>query len=87
MTMKIEFHDANVFLGLPTRAIHGPVATAAELVAVMDRNDIAMAVAWHVAQRDSSPVVGNELLAREIRGCERLLGAGRLSAVTTQIRA
>jgi len=62
----MKFFDSNCFIGLPTNAILRPVATARELLAAMDRSGIEQALVWHVAQRDASDILGNELLCREL---------------------
>lgn len=68
----MRFFDCNCYIGQPAGG--GPGVSAEELTAAMDRAGIAQALVWHVAQRDLSPVTGNELLARAIAGRERLIG-------------
>lgn len=62
----MEFFDANCFIGLPTLAVHRPVATAADLLAAMDAAGVGQALVWHVAQRDYDATSGNRLLAEAI---------------------
>ena len=81
MSNQLDFFDANCYLGRPTRAVHQPVETAAELLAAMDRAGVQRALAWHVTQRDAHPADGNRLLddaigddaATRLRGCWTIL--------------
>jgi hypothetical protein len=70
----LRFFDCNAFFGLPMKRPLAPVASAAELVAEMDRAGVERALAWHIAQHDASPQAGNALLADEIRDQPRLTG-------------
>jgi hypothetical protein len=71
----MEFFDSNCFFGLPPIKMLRPCPAAAELVGAMDRAGIGKALAWHVAQRDYSDVVGNRLLADAIKPhSDRLYG-------------
>ncbi|NLS77134.1 MAG: amidohydrolase family protein [Chloroflexi bacterium] len=70
----MRFFDCNAFFGLPMKRPLAPVATAEELLAEMDRAGVERALAWHVAQHDASPQMGNELLAKAIAPHPRLVG-------------
>lgn len=71
----MEFFDCNCCIGLPKVAPLRPLATAADLLATMDRAGVARALVWHVAQRDVFAVKGNELLAEAIAPhADRLVG-------------
>jgi len=72
--MNLEFFDINLFLGRPMKAVFRPVSAAGELIRELDRAGIKKALVWHIAQRDYSAAEGNELLSREIKAEERLLG-------------
>jgi len=72
--MTMNLFDSNLCLGRPTRGVYAPAATAVELLAEMDRQGIVRALAWHVAQRDVSPVTGNAMLSEAIAGQPRLYG-------------
>jgi hypothetical protein len=75
-----DFHDANCYIGRPTRAVHAPAETAAALLSALDAAGIAQALAWHVAQRDVHPAEGNRLMADACRGADssRLAGCWTL---------
>jgi len=89
----MRFFDSNCFIGLPKNGIPRPVATARELLAAMDRAGIEQALVWHVAQRDASDVLGNDLLCREVNALtpesrRRLTGCWSiLPPVTNEIPA
>jgi predicted TIM-barrel fold metal-dependent hydrolase len=71
----IRFFDSNVFIGTPMIAgTYAPAESAGKLLETMDKAGIEKAMVWHVAQHDSSPVYGNNLLSEEVSGRERLLG-------------
>ncbi len=71
----MEFFDTNVVLGKPLNdAGYRPAFSAEELLRAMDEQSIAKALVWHVAQLDNFPGEGNQLLADEIAGQERLPG-------------
>ena len=70
----LHFFDCNVFFGLPSGRPLAPVATAEALLAEMDRGGVTQALAWHIAQHDASPQVGNSLLAEAIAPYPRLTG-------------
>jgi uncharacterized protein len=81
----MEFFDCNCYIGLPTNKIQQPVRTADELLAHMDRSGIGKALVWHVAQRDASVEIGNDLLAKAIaphRG--RLAGTWTILPTSTR---
>jgi uncharacterized protein len=72
--MKLDLFDANLYLGLPTKAIHGAVSTATELQAYLKGQGIARALVWNVAQHEVSPVIGNTMLSDAIAGHQNLFG-------------
>ena len=74
MNTPMNLFDANLYLGRPTRGVSAPSATVDELIYELDRQQIARAVVWHVAQRDASPVTGNAMLSEAIAGHTRLYG-------------
>jgi len=71
----LDFFDANCFIGLPSRGLLRPVASAEELLAEMDRSAVSRALVWHVAQLDCGALTGNRLLADAVAGrADRLTG-------------
>ena len=73
--MTLDFFDANVWVGRRTcETVFEPVTSAAQLLADMRRAGVRRALAWHIAQHDDSPLVGNRLLAEMIAGQEELRG-------------
>jgi len=71
----MKFFDCNAFLGLPARReAYPPVETAAELLIEMDFCGVERALTWHIAQVDSSPQTGNELMTKAIQRQPRLAG-------------
>ena len=70
----MPFFDCNAFFGLPMVRPLAPVPTAEDLLAEMDRAGVGRALAWHIAQHDASPQVGNRLLADAIGPHPRLVG-------------
>jgi predicted TIM-barrel fold metal-dependent hydrolase len=78
----LEFFDCNVRLGMPMNrpdAFPGPFpASAADILAAMDRAGVAHALVWHVSQKESSPLTGNDLLARAVADQPRLHGCWAL---------
>ena len=70
----MPFFDCNAFFGLPMVRPLAPVPTAEDLLAEMDRAGVDQALAWHIAQHDASPQVGNQLLADAIGPHPRLVG-------------
>jgi hypothetical protein len=70
----LNFFDANVYFGLPSRAGIVPPVDAAGLVAEMARAGVQKALAWHIAQHDASHLLGNQLLADAIRPYPQLWG-------------
>jgi uncharacterized protein len=63
----MKFFDCNAFLGLPARReVYAPAPTAAELISEMDFCGVDQAIAWHIAQFDASPQLGNQLISAEI---------------------
>jgi predicted TIM-barrel fold metal-dependent hydrolase len=71
---ELEFFDCNAFIGRPVQGCPQPASTVEELLAEMDYNGIARALAWHIAQLDYAPAVGNRMLADAIRPHDRLIG-------------
>jgi hypothetical protein len=70
----VEFFDCNVYFGKPMRAGLAPAGGAPELVAEMQRAGVGRALAWHIAQHDASPHLGNQLLAEAIAPYPQLFG-------------
>jgi len=62
----LRFFDCNTFIGRPTVRGHWEPVTAEGLVAEMDRADISKALVWHIAQRDTYPLLGNDLLTEAV---------------------
>jgi predicted TIM-barrel fold metal-dependent hydrolase len=73
---ELEFFDSNVYLGRPMNRLPGQFgptpASVEDLLQEMDRSGVARALVWHVAQRDSYALTGNDLLDRAVAGRERL---------------
>lgn len=73
--MTLDFFDANVWVGRPMReTVFEPLTSAAQLLDGMRRAGVRRALAWHIAQHDDSPLVGNRLLAETIAGHDDLQG-------------
>jgi hypothetical protein len=72
--MELDLFDANLYLGRPTRSVYQPASSTPELLAELDRCQVRQALLWHVAQRDVSPLTGNDLLSQAIAGEPRLWG-------------
>ena len=73
--MKLNFFDANVFIGRPTvRGVFQPLATADELTTHMQRTGIGKALVWHIAQSDGTPLAGNPLVTDAVADTEHLWG-------------
>jgi hypothetical protein len=70
----MDFFDCNAFFGSPVKRPLLPAPTADELLNEMNRAGVERALAWHIAQHDASPQVGNKLLADAIRSHPRLVG-------------
>jgi len=73
----LEFFDCNTWIGRPMNLLPGrpnpPGCSAEYLISEMDKAGISKALVWHVAQRDSFPATGNDLLIEAIAGSERLV--------------
>jgi predicted TIM-barrel fold metal-dependent hydrolase len=63
-----------IWFGLPQKKHLAPIKRVDELLAEMDRAGIAKALVWHITQRECYAVAGNDLLAKAIRRCDRLVG-------------
>jgi predicted TIM-barrel fold metal-dependent hydrolase len=70
----MELFDCNASFGTPMIRPIRLAETAQELLKEMDYYGISKALVHHARQRDDSPVVGNEILLREIEGIDRLYG-------------
>ena len=72
----MKFFDCNCSFGLLYKPGASPATcpTLEDLLAQLDRAGIERALVWHLAQLDSSPQRGNELLAAATAGKERLVG-------------
>ena len=70
------FFDSNVYIGRPMKRLpgqSGPTPSSAEdLLQAMNRAGVARALVWHVAQRDSDALTGNDLMGPAIAGHGRL---------------
>ncbi|MEM2427861.1 MAG: amidohydrolase family protein [Candidatus Bathyarchaeia archaeon] len=71
---RLEFFDCNACFGRPMIRPIRYAESAKELLEEMDFYGIKEALVFHSRQRDDSPVVGNEILASEIKGIGRLYG-------------
>lgn len=78
-----DYFDINAQMGRAAAASRGAVATAAEMIAAMDRAGVARAVVWHPAQIDIFPGAGNALVSAMIAGESRLTAAWTLLAPAT----
>jgi len=76
----MRFVDCNCYFGQPAKPAPSPATcwTADDLQAQLDRAGIEQAIVWHIAQHDVSPQRGNEMLAGDIRGRDKLLGCWTL---------
>ena len=72
----MEFFDCNCYFGFPAKPGKNPTVCRSvdDLGSELKRAGIGRALVWHVAQRDTSPQRGNELLAEAIRDRSNLLG-------------
>jgi len=70
----LKFFDCNACFGRPIIRPIRFAETAEDLLREMDFFSIDEALVFHSMQRDDSPVVGNEILLKEIEGFERLHG-------------
>ncbi len=70
----MRFFDCNAYFGLPSRRPLLPAPNAESLLAEMDYCGVEKALVWHVAQHDSAPRPGNQLLTEAIRPHPRLVG-------------
>jgi hypothetical protein len=64
----MQLFDCNASFGTSMIKPVRLAETAQELLKEMDYFGISKALVRHARQRDSSPVVGNEILLREIEG-------------------
>ncbi|MFH1737821.1 MAG: hypothetical protein ABIH23_02350 [bacterium] len=65
--------DANVGVGSRSVAFAGDLRHADEILKDMDRCGISQAIAFHYTAIENNPLVGNDLLMKEIADRERLL--------------
>jgi len=73
--MKLDFFDANVFIGRPTvRGVFQPVADAKELGSHLRATGIGKALVWHIAQHDGTPFAGNPLVSEAVAETDNLWG-------------
>jgi len=72
--VRLDFFDANAFVGLPINGCYRPAVGASELMDGLAPTGIGRALVWHIAQHDYSPQVGNDLLSEAIRGLSQLYG-------------
>lgn len=75
LAVLMEFFDCNVSYGPSEVPPPSFSETPQALLDEMDFCGVQEALVRHAAQRDDSPLVGNELLAEEMGGYERLHGA------------
>jgi predicted TIM-barrel fold metal-dependent hydrolase len=68
----MKFFDCNASFGAMMAPPPKIAKTAEELLDEMDFCGINKALVYHAAQRDDSPVVGNQLLVEETKGFDRL---------------
>src|SRR5262245_48222592 len=69
---KLKFFDCNCSVGPYRTRVFRFARTAAELIEEMDFSNIDKALVYHTAMRYDHPIVGNELLLKEIAGQPRL---------------
>jgi hypothetical protein len=70
----IEFFDCNCCFGIPPVPIFRISRTAEDLLAEMEFCNVKRALVYHAAMHSfDSPLVGNDLLLKEIAGCPGLL--------------
>jgi len=74
MEADMDFFDCNVFFGLPSKSSISTVETVQGLQAEMARAGVHKALAWHIAQQEASPKLGNQLLAEAIQPYANLYG-------------
>lgn len=75
MGADIEYMDCNVSVGTEYAGTYRPCISVGELLAEMDWHGVEQALVYHTLERNQSPVVGNAVLAEEIAGQARLVGA------------
>jgi uncharacterized protein len=71
---ELRFFDCNVFFGTPAGKTIMRVPTADDLLAELDRAGIERALAWHIAQHDASPWLGNGFVSEATARQPRLTG-------------
>jgi predicted TIM-barrel fold metal-dependent hydrolase len=72
----MDFFDCNACFGISQVPLSLRQATTAEeLLQEMEFCGIGEALVYHIAMRDDSPLVGNELLSKSIQGSENLHGS------------
>ncbi|MEI6424728.1 MAG: hypothetical protein WCP55_21105, partial [Lentisphaerota bacterium] len=75
---KLEFFDANAYLGRPQGIRTFGNIPKRELQNVLNANNITQALVWHYSQLEDHPATGNEILASVIAGKENLKGVWAL---------
>ncbi len=75
---RVKFFDASACFGVALVPPLKYAETAQDLLRDMDFCGVDEALVWHAAMKDDSPVVGNRLLCRAIKGKPRLRGTWAL---------
>ena len=70
----MQFYDINLQIGRPSVRQYGVASTIGELFGALEGTGITRGVAWHIAQRDGGPDVGNRLISEAIAGDARAAG-------------
>ncbi len=74
---ELDFFDCNVWLGRPMNLPSGHFGptdfSAVSLRKDLDRAGIGGALVWHIAQRDTYPLTGNELVTQAVAGVQGLV--------------
>jgi predicted TIM-barrel fold metal-dependent hydrolase len=81
---KLEFFDANCWLGKPNNPGSLFFTNARGLLEQMDRIGIERAVVSHTLARYSHPLIGNSMVLDEIKGEKRLTGSFVLLPAATR---
>ncbi|MCM8788531.1 MAG: amidohydrolase [Candidatus Omnitrophica bacterium] len=81
---KMEFFDANSFIGRPNNGMFGSVSSADQLLKELEKQGISKAIVWHIFQYEGSPREGNRILAGQIKGKENLYGCWTILPPQTQ---
>jgi hypothetical protein len=75
---RIEFFDSSASFGVALVPPMKYAETADDLLKEMDFSGVEEALVWDAAMKDDSPVIGNRLLAKAIKGKPRLHGTWAL---------